>query len=136
MAGRASIFLGLKYGTGDVIAQHAAMARHDDSAGASELGAASAATAGAVASAGADAATAVTELDQRRAGMFYAFGGAYGVVFYNVVRMCNAVPIPNPWVKAVVCSLFDGFVPRLWPATLLPCNLATLLPCMVPCNLV
>lgn len=83
MAGRASLFLGLKYGTGDVIAQHAAIAQ---------------------------GAQAGDEFDRRRAAMFYGFGGYYGVVFYNIVRALNALPIPNPWAKALVCSLIDGFI--------------------------
>jgi hypothetical protein len=77
----ASIFLGLKYGTGDVIAQRVAIGRGSGD-----------------------------EFDKERAAMFYGFGGYYGVVFYNVVRAMNAIPISNPWAKAVVCSLFDGFV--------------------------
>jgi hypothetical protein len=77
----ASIFLGLKYGTGDVIAQQVAIGRG--------IG---------------------DEFDKRRAFMFYGFGGYYGIVFYNVVRGLNALPIANPWAKSVVCSLIDGFI--------------------------
>eukprot|EP00035_Acanthoeca_spectabilis_P015540 m.310533 g.310533 ORF g.310533 m.310533 type:complete len:200 (+) comp16383_c0_seq4:13-612(+) len=89
MAGRACLFLGLKYGTGDLIAQHLALSQHSDGG-----------------------------FDRRRAAMFAAFGGYYGLVFYGVVRALNAMPIPNPWTKAVVSSLIDGFVHV--PALFLP----------------
>jgi hypothetical protein len=76
----AQVFLSLKYGTGDVIAQNANIAMHGG------------------------------EFDRRRAAMFYGFGGYYGVWFYGLCKVLNAVPIPNPWAKAIFSAAFDGFV--------------------------
>ena len=77
----AQLFLSLKYGTGDVIAQQAIIAMGSSS-----------------------------EFDQRRAAMFYGFGAYYGAWFYGLCKILNGLPIANPWAKAVFSATFDGFV--------------------------
>lgn len=77
----AQLFLSLKYGTGDVIAQQAIIAMGSSS-----------------------------EFDKRRAAMFYGFGAYYGAWFYGLCKILNGLPIANPWAKAVFSATFDGFV--------------------------
>jgi hypothetical protein len=76
--GRAMATMGMKYGTGDLIAQCAAGSSSD--------------------------------IDYTRLGYFWAFGTYYGSVNYTFFRAFNAIPLGNPWLKALLSAFGDGCV--------------------------